>query len=155
MSVQLSRTLPPDWSCVREIRADVTQSLGAYSSGLRYAAMMTASELLENAIKYGDAVGQATIVQFSLVANSKVIEIAVTNGSTKPERVQELRRHVREITSAPDRSAMYFGRLRELVTQPEQSSKLGIYRVVFEGEFELDVAFADDVVTVRAKRVVA
>ena len=44
--------------------------------------------------------------------------------------------------------------MRELVTQPNQSSKLGIYRVVFEGEFDLDVEFVDDVVTVRARRAV-
>jgi hypothetical protein len=128
--------------------------LGAYASGLRYAAMMTASELLENAVKYGEAVHDAPAIQFVLTADSKLIEISVTNGSTKIDRVLELKRHVNEITAAPDRSAMYFGRLRELVTQPDQSSKLGIYRVVFEGEFELAVGFADDIVTVRAKRVV-
>ena len=154
MSVQLSRNLPAHWSCVREIRTEVTQALGDYSSGLRYAAMMTASELLENAVKYGEAVRNAPAIQFAMTANSKHIEIAVSNGTTKVERVLELKRHVHEITSAQDRSAMYFGRLRELVTQPNQSSKLGIYRVVFEGEFDLDVEFVDDVVTVRARRAV-
>ena len=49
---------------------------------------------------------------------------------------------------------MYFSRLRELVNEPNQGSKLGIYRIVFEGEFDLEVAFADEVVTVSAKRVV-
>jgi hypothetical protein len=49
---------------------------------------------------------------------------------------------------------MYFGRLRELANEPGQSSKLGIFRVVFEGEFDLDVGYEDGVVTVCAKRVV-
>jgi hypothetical protein len=155
MSVQLTRNLPHHWSCVREIRTEVTQALGAYPSGVRYAAMMTASELLENAVKYGDAVHAAPQIQFAMSANSRLIEIVVASGSRKKEQVQELERHVNEITGAQDRAATYFGRLRELVTQPSQSGKLGIYRIVFEGEFDLDVLYADDVVTVRAKRVVA
>jgi hypothetical protein len=155
MSVQLTRNLPHHWSCVREIRTEVTQALGAYPSGVRYAAMMTASELLENAVKYGDAVDAAPQIQFAMSANSRLIEIVVASGSRKKEQVQELERHVNEITGAQDRAATYFGRLRELVGQPSQSGKLGIYRIVFEGEFDLDVLYADDVVTVRAKRVVA
>ncbi len=154
MSVQLSRNLPPHWSCVREIRTEVTQALGAYSSAVRYAAMMTSSELLENAVKYGEPVRQAPTIQFGMSANSKLIEITVSNGSTRAERVLELRRHVEEITAAQDRSAMYFSRLRELVNEPNQGSKLGIYRIVFEGEFDLRVAFVDEVVTVTARRVV-
>lgn len=154
MSVQLSRNLPHHWSCVREIRTEVTQALAAYPSVLRYAGMMTASELLENAVKYGDAVRAAPLIQFAMSANSKLIEIVVASGSTKLEQVQELERHVNEITGAQDRASTYFGRLRELVTHPSESGKLGIYRIVFEGEFDLDVAFADEVVTVRAKRVV-
>lgn len=154
MSVQLSRSLPPHWSSVREIRTEVTQALGAYSSALRYAAMMTSSELLENAVKYGEPVRDAPVIQFGLSANSKLIEIKISNGSTRVERVLELKRHVQEITAAQDRSAMYFGRLRELVNEPNQGSKLGIYRIVFEGEFDLEVAFVSEVVTVTAKRVI-
>jgi len=110
--------------------------------------------LLENAVKYGDWSAEGGGAQFGMSANSKLIEITVTSGSTSSERVSELKRHVEEITGAHDRSAMYFNRLRELVNEPNQGSKLGIYRIVFEGEFDLDVAFANEVVTVSAKRVV-
>lgn len=136
------------------MRSEVTRALSDYPSAVRYAAMMSSSELLENAVKYGEPVGTTDGIVFELKADPALVEITVANGTTHDERVQELRRHVHDITAAQDRSAMYFGRLRELVSRPSESSKLGVYRVVFEGEFDLDVHFADNVVTVHARRVV-
>jgi hypothetical protein len=54
MQAHLELTFRPMWPNVRKIRHEVGIALERCPAELRSAAMMTASELVENAIKYGD-----------------------------------------------------------------------------------------------------
>jgi hypothetical protein len=148
----LELTFQPMWPNVRMIRQEVGNALETAPRGLRSAAMMTASELVENAIKYGETVPGAKTVTFSLEATARRLRIRVVNGSTNALGVAELERRVAEVRTAPDRQALYQARLEQLLANAEDSGKLGIYRIGFEGGFDLACDYTNDVVTVTATR---
>ena len=152
MGAELKLTFSPVWLNVRRIRHEVGNLLESCSPDLRSSAMMTASELVENAIKYGEGVPASENVSFHLEASDEGIRIEVANGSTNKQGVCELERRIREITTVEDKQALYVARLSELLSHPGDSGKLGIYRIGFEGGFDLRVDYTDHVVTVTATR---
>ena len=152
MQAHLQLTLAPMWPNVREIRRRVGMTMEQCPAQLRSAAVMTSSELVENAIKYGESVPGAKTVTFLLEATPEVLRIRVVNGSTNALGVAELARRVDELRRADDKQALYLARLEELLARADESGKLGIYRIGFEGGFELDLDYTNDVVTVTATR---
>jgi hypothetical protein len=113
---------------------------------------MTASELVENAIKYGESVPGAPTVTFALEATGRRLSIRVINGSTNTLGVAELERRVKDLASAPNKEALYLARLEQLLEHAEDSGKLGLYRIGFEGGFDLAFDYRNDVVTMTATR---
>jgi hypothetical protein len=149
---EMTRTIQPLWATVRAVRTEIGERLVSCSTALRSAAMMTASELLENAIKYGESVPQAEWISFSLQASEDRIRIQVVNGSTNRAGVDVLLARVEELASVSDKSALYLNRLQELISNPEESGRLGLYRIAFEGGFDLSCEYAEGVVKVTAVR---
>lgn len=152
MEARLQLSFQPMWPNVRKIRQEVTAALDAYPRDLRSAAVMTAAELVENAIKYGESVPAAEAVTFVLDASPGQLRIRVANGSTNAAAVAELARRVAELTRATDKQALYLTRLEELLADGDQSGKLGVYRIGFEGAFSLECDYTDSVVTMTATR---
>lgn len=152
MQAHLQLSFEPMWPNVREIRHQVGTALEAYSEQLRNAAIMTSSELVENAVKYGESVSAAKTVSFQLEATADLLSIRVVNGSTNALGVAELQRRVQELGRARDKQALYLARLEELLNQADESGKLGIYRIGFEGGFDLKLDYTNDVVSVTATR---
>ena len=152
MEAHLELSFQPMWPNVRKIRQQVGATLEACPQGLRSAAVMTASELVENAIKYGESVPAARTVTFVLEATAESLCIRVVNGSTNTVGVAELDRRVQELRRADDRQALYLARLEQLLANADESGKLGIYRIGFEGGFDLQLDYMDDVVTMTATR---
>jgi len=152
MRVELNVVVPHAWHNVRNIRERVSQALGESDPGLRSAAVMTASELTENAIKYGEDVIAAPSVAFSLTADDDGVRIQVSNGCLSTDGMRQLQERIDAVTNAPDKAALYMARLEELLANPEESGKLGIYRIAFEGKFDLACSYENQVVTVVATR---
>ena len=152
MEAHLQLTFAPMWPNVREIRQRVGAALKDCPAQLRSAAVMTASELVENAIKYGESVPAARTVTFSLEATSGEVRIRVANGSTNAHGVAELGRRVEEVRGAADKQALYLARLEQLLAEADESGKLGIYRIGFEGGFDLECDYSNEVVTMTATR---
>jgi hypothetical protein len=152
VDARLELSFQPMWPNVRKIRQEVSAVLESWSSQLREAAVMTASELVENAIKYGETVPAAPSVTFSLEAHPGRLQIRVVNGSTNVSGVGELSRRVDELARATDRQALYLARLEQLLAHPDDSGKLGVYRIGFEGGFDLACDYTNSVVTVTATR---
>jgi hypothetical protein len=152
MNAHLELTFQPMWPNVRLIRQQVGTALEASPPDLRSAAIMTASELVENAIKYGESVPAARTVTFSLEATSGEVRIRVANGSTNAHGVAELGRRVEEVRGAADKQALYLARLEQLLAEADESGKLGIYRIGFEGGFDLECDYSNEVVTMTATR---
>ena len=152
MNAHLELTFQPMWPNVRLIRQQVGTALEASPPDQRSAAIMTASELVENAIKYGESVPAARTVTFSLEATSGEVRIRVANGSTNAHGVAELGRRVEEVRGAADKQALYLARLEQLLAEADESGKLGIYRIGFEGGFDLECDYSNEVVTMTATR---
>ena len=156
VEARLVLSFQPMWPNVRKIRQEVSAGLEPCSQRLRDAAVMTASELVENAIKYGENVPAAPSVTFSLEALAQSglgqLRIRVVNGSTNAAGVAELARRVGELSRATDRQALYLARLEQLLAHPDESGKLGVYRIGFEGGFDLECDYTNSVVTVTATR---
>jgi hypothetical protein len=152
VQAHLELSFQPMWPNVRMIREQVGAALESCRQELRSAAMMTASELVENAIKYGESVPGAPSVTFSMEANSGRLSIRVVNGSTNLPGVAELERRVKELAGAEDKQVLYFARLEQLLAHTEESGKLGVYRIGFEGGFDLALDYQNHVVTVTATR---
>jgi hypothetical protein len=148
----VSVSLPHTWDHIRQIRGRVGEALKEADSSLRTAAVMVTSELVENAVKYGEAVPAAQKITVGLTVTETAIIIKVTNGSADASAVAALGRRVDEIMSAPDKSALYFARLEELMAEPTESGKLGLYRIAFEGQFDMHLTYRDQVVTMTATR---
>jgi hypothetical protein len=130
----------------------VGDALEGYDSQLRHAATMTASELVENAVKYGEDVAAAPNIVFSFCFDGDQMQIVVSNGGTDLNGKRKLQDRVQQIADAPDKGALYMARLEELLADQTESGELGLYRVAFEGGFELRVTCTDDVVSVIATR---
>ncbi len=152
MEAHLQLTFAPMWPNVRDIRQRVGAALGDCPAQLRSAAIMTASELVENAIKYGESVPAADTVTFVLDASPERLTMRVVNGSTNALGVAELERRVQELRAAEDKQALYLARLEQLLADADESGKLGIYRIGFEGGFDLQLEYMNHVVTVTATR---
>jgi anti-sigma regulatory factor (Ser/Thr protein kinase) len=152
MQAHLQLTFEPMWPNVRDVRERVGSALQECPAQLRSAAVMTSSELVENAIKYGESVPAAQTVTFVLEATPQRLCIRVVNGSTNTLGVAELQRRVQELRGAADKQALYLARLEELLQDADESGRLGIYRVGFEGGFDLQLDYTNNVVTVTATR---
>lgn len=151
-SALLSSSLPHAWDQIRKIRKSVGEALEGLAPSLAEAAMMVTSELIENAVKYGEEVPASAHIQLSMSMDQGKLVITVANGCIDGPGVRQLERRIAEIADAPDKAALYMARLEQLLAEPNESGKLGLYRIAFEGEFELSLTYRDSVVSVTATR---
>jgi hypothetical protein len=161
-ALRLAMEVPAAWPHIRALRHQVGEAMTGYPEEVRHAAMMTTSELVENAIKYGkEAEGApergpapdgAPAIQFSLVVDGEHLRIEVKNRSSRPEGIQNLRACVDQIAQSRDRQALYLARMAALQPSDVRGGRLGLYRIAFEGGFDVDCSCVDDMVTVFAAR---
>lgn len=149
---KLSVTIEPLWPTIRQIRRTVGEALKEVAPAVRAAAMMTASELTENAIKYGESVPAQPTISFRFEVFDEQVRIEVANGSTSVPDVQQLLDCIDQIANASDKEALYLARVQQLLDSQAESGKLGLYRIALEGCFELYASFDNGVVTVIATR---
>jgi len=150
--VLLNSSLPHAWDQIRKIRKNVGDALSGYDSSLRAAATMVTSELIENAVKYGEEVPAASHILLSMSMEGGRLVISVSNGCADGPGVRQLEGRIREIAEAEDKAALYMARLEQLLAEPTESGKLGLYRIAFEGEFDLQFSYVDNVVRITATR---
>jgi hypothetical protein len=150
----LSVSIDPIWGTIRQIRGKVGALLTGYSSELRSAAMMTASELLENAVKYGDGVPQAPQIVFTLSLTEALIQLRTVNGSDDGQNVERLKARLERLAASEDPAALYLDAIRGMLTPPTRDAGdgLGLYRIAAEGGFALSCQYVDRIVDVLATR---
>lgn len=116
---------------------------------------MVASELVENAIKYGENVANHPGIEVSLVCDEHTLSLTVANGASSSAAVHELKRHTDALAQSPDKSELYMKRMLALMDHPDGCSRLGLYRIGFEGQFDLECSYDDGVVRMTATRALA
>jgi hypothetical protein len=146
---------PDAWQYVQSARTRVREALADHPQERRDAAVMVASELVENAIKYGEGVPKASCATLKLEVTDSAICLEVSNGVRAIAAVREIESHINQIACAMDPGDLYVVRVLELLTNPDSKGKLGLCRIRHEGRFELHFRYEDEVLTVTATRRIA
>lgn len=152
MNKKYTQQIPIAWHHVRDARKLVQEALADYGVSVRDAAIMTMSELIENAMKHGDSMPRMPGASFTFTVTDEAVCIEVSNGIESDAGLAGLRACLDAMAKAPDKEALYLGRLQQILEAPTGGSQLGIYRIGFEGGFDLSCAYDDQVVTLTAKR---
>jgi len=83
--------LPLSWSFIEGVRAAVREELREASLELRESAVMVASELAENVVKYAEPVPQLDCGYLSISVDPKRIVLRTVNGVLDRERAEDTR----------------------------------------------------------------
>ncbi|MEW6777406.1 MAG: ATP-binding protein [Bdellovibrionota bacterium] len=148
----LNLQVAPHWDELDSIRDAVSAFLdgNGCNRDTCQAVVMTASELAENAIKYGDygngRPGQNVILSVALQPRRIVVEV---RNPVAPEATVDLRRldaMVQWIRGFQDPFQAYVERLKvvSLVSLTSAESGLGLVRVAYEGQALLDFFVTED-----------
>ena len=147
--------IQPLWENVQEIRDEVGTKIGDIGDEYRDAAQMVASELVENAVKYGLTVNSESDVgiEFLLQVNDYEIIIKVTNCVESEHDLVNVKRHIDAVNATEDPQQLYIQRLSELMENEGKGiSQLGLFRIAYEGGFSLSYKIVDKDLTVKAYR---
>lgn len=142
----------PDWSEIGKIRAQVTLALSGLRQSLRDAAVMVVSELVENAIKYGDSIPNAPGIEVSVVRERSRLSVSVASGAKDDEAARRLQNYTEALAASQDKLGLYVARVQSLADSPEAHSRLGLYRIGLEGAFDLKCTHEDGVLRMTATR---
>lgn len=152
MSKQRTFALPLLGPLMGDLRRMVEETLQDFPTDLRDATSMVAAELVSNAVKYGVSVPQAPNATITLTVAPSQIQIAVSNGIVSEDGMQELQNRLRQIAHAESKEHLYMNRLQQMLEDPAQTGKLGLYRIGFEGQFDVTYTYAEHVLTLLATR---
>jgi hypothetical protein len=153
--VAITLSITPTWSILKEVQEKTEQFMKNKNAKGEYidATVMCASELVENAIKYGSSISDQNLITFELSTGDGRICIKVTNGIKDEKDVRNVKIHIDRLKKTKDPGLLYTERLRELMDNPKPgASQLGLYRIAYEGEFRLDYQYQNRVLKVKAER---
>ncbi|OGQ91421.1 MAG: hypothetical protein A2289_21820 [Deltaproteobacteria bacterium RIFOXYA12_FULL_58_15] len=156
MPDDLILTVPPIWEEIEGVREAVRAHLQrqGIGDGSVDALSMVATELMENANKYG-AFGVGDKITMTLEQGSAAITVGVRHaiGAADDSNLVRLDRTVQWIRGFQDPFEAYVARLEEVSAQSlySEESGLGLVRIAYEGRAILDFCLeADGTVTVSA-----
>ncbi len=133
---------------LKELRKKLQHQLRDKDPELVDATVMSAAELVENAIKYG-----SSEISFNLAIENDLLTIGVANRSMDQGDLDSFKAHVAKIRQSEDVGELYTQRLMELIEDPLRGpTQLGLIRIAHEGKFELDYRQEDDLIRVTATR---
>ncbi len=148
--------IEPIWEIVHQIRDKVEASLQDYSEELRYASKLAASELIENAVKYGISVSNGTGITFDFAADEERIVITVSNRAMSLKDLDDVRHFIDQINASENVEALYLSRLHLLMENPNlEKTQLGLFRIAYEARCTLQYTIEQDILTVTATRQVS
>jgi hypothetical protein len=131
---------------VAEARRFAELAVSSCDAACREAIALAASELAENAVKYGVQETDSGAGSLSVGIRANVARLSVTNKVANAADARNVLAIVRRV-SAPDAkpAELYRARLQTLFSTPRASrAELGLLRLVFEGGFRLTASFDFD-----------
>ncbi len=155
-TIHFSRHLTPLWDGIKQIRNTIDEVLDRYPDEVRNASKMTASELMENAVKYGTSVDQDTGISFELTATDRLVTITVTNRLLNTQDGEDAIQHLDIIKASENPETLYLRRLQALMNDMSlQKTQLGLYRIAYEGQFRLSYTCDRHLISITAVRSIA
>lgn len=151
----LDLRIPGRWEGLRELRAQVGVHLADADDDLRDATVMAASELAENALKYGHPVPGAEASRLRIELRGDLLVLTCTSGVLDPSVAHSTLDRIAVIQASPDKYGLYVARMREMLSQERPagaSTQLGLYRICGEGDFELHGELDGNVFHIHATR---
>ena len=114
--------------------------------------------LLENAVKYGIAIDPEAQrgIEVEIAVNDG-ITITVTNRGNS-DHITNALNHIDKLQKTGDPKRLYMQRIGELIEgqEQEESCQLGLFRIAYEGQFELTYDVVEDnLITIKAHREIA
>lgn len=152
MSAQRTLVLPLLSQVLRNLQQMLDEMLQSFSAEVRHAAAVVATELVSNAVKYGVSLPHAPNAQVTVLTADKQIRLSVSNGVSSEDEVKQLRAHLEALGGAAGQVSPYRRRLQQLLDDPRQTGRLGLYRIGCETQFALACDYADQILTVTATR---
>ena len=144
--------LPMSSQWLERVRSTVSDALREQPRELRAAALLAASELAENVLKFGRPTPEAAdgSVRVALVGDELRV---ISECGASPERFRSVEALIERITTCVDTELLYVERLNQLLRSPgAESIGLGLIRVAHEGAFALRCSYDEPKLTIVAVR---
>lgn len=128
----------PQWEKIEPLRQYVVVMAGGAGDKVADRVGIVLQELLENAVKYGDAVGHIE-VDLSVSSLRKQAEIRVANRA-QSSRIALLKREYDAIRGGGETANAAFARaLQRLQRLPQGTTMLGLARIAMESDLTLEI----------------
>lgn len=145
-------SIEPTWNIVLNINDRIDEVLPDARVEIVDALRMVSTELVENAVKYGEPVPGMTGIEYELIIEDDMISIRVDNGVVTSSNVKEVEKSIEKIANANDRFKLYTARLAELMESPRLGeSQLGLYRIAYEGNCDLSFKYESKILSMMAR----
>lgn len=153
MKVEFNYNITPAWELIKKVESNTRDLFSIENEDLKTATLMVITELLENAIKYGRSNPEINGIAFNFFADAHKIQIKVANAVISDAHARQLISHINNLNEVGDPMALYTQRLIDMLKNKEHGkSRLGIYRIAYEGEFNLSYEFKNKILTVIAEK---
>ena len=141
--------LKPQWKEVENARNICSKFLAEHNYPLDTidSIVMVVSELVENAVKYGDFIASNNKIEFMLITGNKIIvEVKCPIIKSKNQHFKRLDRTIQWIRGHQNPFEAYIEKLKVVSTRSgrDQESGLGLFRIAYEGMAILDFYVSDD-----------
>jgi len=156
MSAQLQLTIQPEWEAVKAAWDPAMQMLleAGFSRDVSYSLCMSAQELLENAVKYGNF-HPGDEIHLTVEVGPRAVTVEVRSPVYEDaERLQRLDDTIQWIRGYQNPFEAYVEKMKEVSSQPYTpgQSGLGLTRIAYEGQCILDF-YVDDTNTLAVSAV--
>lgn len=149
----LQVTIDLNWGIIHQVWEEASVFLRGYEKNIRDDTLMVISELLENAVKYGEVTLETGQIVFELKREADWLIIKVSNPVKNKGDINQVTAHIDRINTSGDPIGLYLERLSELKKGNAAGKiQLGLYRIAYEGEYSLHYIILNDVVTIIANR---
>jgi len=149
MNKEFHVSIKPDWDKIEEVRTKSRNFLKLQNmrDEVIDAVVMNLSELMENAIKYGNFDNNKEAVNASISVSDRDVIVEVKSPVKDGDDLsfRKLDRTVQWVRGYQNPFEAYIEKIKEIAHQPvnEKQSGLGIVRIAYEGQSIIDF-FVDD-----------
>ena len=143
--------IPLVWDSVSKIRLEVGVLFSSHREDVRERAVMIASELTENVVKYGAIIDEERVGFITVHLSDDQFSIHSHNAVGDIRHVEAVEAIIQEINDSDDPSELSISRLRELIAgNIDGPSQLGLLRIATDGNSDLSCNFGETVLTIQA-----